>query len=100
MFVFNLEKILNCMHCHLRMEIFCPNRNVNIIFFCQLTTISVIALLNAIAEAVSDNRELTRVFHHIISSDFRVIATDLLDTSTPHETCLYMLLNKETCSLI
>ena len=40
----------------------------------QLTAILVIALLNAIAEAVSDNRELTRVFHQIISSDFKVIA--------------------------
>ena len=46
-----------------------------IIFFCQLNAILVIALLNAIAEAVSDNRELTRVFHQIISSDFKVIAS-------------------------
>ena len=46
---------------------------------------SVIALLNAIAEAVSDYRELTRLFHQIISSDFKVIASDLLDISTPHE---------------
>ena len=68
MFVFNLENILKCMHNHLGMEIFCPSRDV------MLTTISVIALLNAIAEAVSDNRKLTRVFHQIISSDFRVIA--------------------------
>ena len=29
-----------------------------IIFFCQLTTISVISLLKAIAEAMSNNREL------------------------------------------
>ena len=42
-------------------------------------------------EAVSDNRELTRVFHQIISSEFKVttspfsIASDLLDISNPHE---------------
>ena len=44
-----------------------------IIFFYQLTAILVIALLTTIAEAVSDNRELTRVFHHTISSDLKVI---------------------------
>ena len=54
-------------------------------FFCQLTAVSVIALVNSIAEAVSDNRELKRVFHQIISSNFRVIASDHLDISTPHE---------------
>ena len=35
-------------------------------FFCQLTAILVTALLNATAEAASDNRELTRVFHQTI----------------------------------
>ena len=52
-----------------------------------LTAISVIALLNAIGEAVSDNRELTRVFHQIswsLHHSFS-IASDLLDISTPHE---------------
>ena len=44
-----------------------------IMFFCRLTAISVIALLNATAEATSDNRELTRVFHQTISSHFKVI---------------------------
>ena len=37
-----------------------------IMFFCRLTAISVRALLNATAEAVSDNRELTRVFHQTV----------------------------------
>ena len=36
-------------------------------FFCRLTAISVTALLNATVEAVSDNRELSRVFHQTIS---------------------------------
>ena len=60
-------------------------------FFCQLTAISVTALLNATAEAASDNRELTRVFHQTISSEFKVIASpfsiasDILDISNPHE---------------
>ena len=40
-----------CMHNHLRMEIFCPSRDVNIIFFYQLTAISVVVLVKAIAEA-------------------------------------------------
>ena len=31
--------------------------------------------MNAIAEAVSDNRELTKVFHQIVSSDFMAIAS-------------------------
>ena len=44
-------------------------------FFCQLTAILVTALLNATAEAASDNRELTRVFHQTISSEFKVIAS-------------------------
>ena len=30
--------------------------------------------MNAIEEAVSDNRELTKVFHQIVSSDFMAIA--------------------------
>ena len=49
--------------------------------------ILVIALLNAIAEAVSDNRELTRIFHQISGSMHQPfpIASDLLDISTPHE---------------
>ena len=34
-----------------------------IMSFCQLTAITVTALLNATVEVVSDNRELTRVFH-------------------------------------
>ena len=38
-----------------------------IMFVCQLTAILVMTLLNATAEAVSDNRELTWVFHQIIS---------------------------------
>ena len=54
-------------------------------FFCRLTTISVSALLNTTAEAKSDNRELTRVFHQTISSHFKVIASDFLDISNPHE---------------
>ena len=62
-----------CMHC------------CCIIFFYQLTALLVIVLLKAIAEAVSDNRELTRIFHQIISSDFKVIASVLLDISTPHQ---------------
>ena len=56
-----------------------------IIFFCQLTNIVVIALLKAIAEAMSDNKELSRVFHHTIASDLKVIASALLDISNPHE---------------
>ena len=61
--------------------------NCYIIFFYRLTAISVIALLNAIAEAVSDNRELTRVFHQISGSLHQPfsITSDLLDISTPHE---------------
>ena len=35
------------------------------------------ALLKAVAEAMSDNREYSRVFHHIISSDLKVIASAL-----------------------
>ena len=35
--------------------------------FCQLTAILVTVLLNATAEAESDNRKLTRVFHQTIS---------------------------------
>ena len=38
-----------------------------IMSFCQLTAILVTALLNATAEAASDNREFTRVFHQTIS---------------------------------
>ena len=40
---------------------------------------------------MSDNRELLRVFHYFVSSDFKVIASalsiasDLLDISNPHE---------------
>ena len=49
-----------------------------IIFFCQLIDIAVIVLLKAIAEAMSDNNELSGVFHHIISSDIKVIASALL----------------------
>ena len=47
--------------------------------------------MNAIAEAVSDNRELTKVFHQIVSSDLwplhqpLSVASDLLHISTPHE---------------
>ena len=68
-------------------------------FFCQLTAISVTALLNATAEAKSDKRELTRVFHQTISSHFKVIASDLLDISNPHEYA-DILLSKESCSSI
>ena len=46
-----------------------------IMFFCQLTVVSVTSLLNATAEAMSDNRELTRVFNQTISSNFKVIAS-------------------------
>ena len=58
-----------------------------IMFFCQLTAISATALLNTTAEAASDNREFTRVFHQIISLEFDTfsIASDLLDISNPHE---------------
>ena len=49
-----------------------------IIFFCQLTDIAVIALLEAVAEAMSNNKELSRVFHHTIASDLKVIASALL----------------------
>ena len=49
-----------------------------ITFFHQLTAILVIALLKAIAEAISNNRELSRVFHQIISPDLKVIASALL----------------------
>ena len=52
--------------------------NCRITFCCQLTAISVIALLKAIVEAMSNNRELSRVFHHLISSDQKVIASALL----------------------
>ena len=46
-------------------------------FFCQLTGIVVIVLLEAIVEALSNNKELSRVFHHIISSDLKVITSAL-----------------------
>ena len=59
--------------------------NSCIIFFCRLANIAVIALLKAIAEAMSNNKELSRVFHHTIASDLKVIASDLLDISNPHE---------------
>ena len=36
------------------------------------------ALLKAVAEATSDNREFCWTFHHIISSDLKVIASALL----------------------
>ena len=51
----------------------------------------IIALLKAITEAMSDNKELSRVFHHTISSDLKAIASalciasDLLDIYNPHE---------------
>ena len=35
-------------------------------------------LLEAVVEAMSNNRELSRVYHHIISSDLKVIASALL----------------------
>ena len=50
-----------------------------------------VMLVKAIAEAMSDNRDILRVFHQIISSEFKVIASALfycirsLDISTPHE---------------
>ena len=62
-----------CMHNHFGIEIFCPNRDVVYILY-WLTDMVVIVLL----EAMSDNRELSRVFHHIISSDFKVIASAFL----------------------
>ena len=68
-------------------------------FFCQLTAISVTALLIATVEAVSDNRELTRVSHQLISPQFKVITSDLIDISNPHEYA-DILLTKETLSLI
>ena len=34
-------------------------------------------LVKAIVEAMSDNREILRVFHQIISSEFKVIASAL-----------------------
>ena len=40
--------------------------------------IVVIALLKAIVEAMSNNRELSRVFHYIISSDLKAIASAIL----------------------
>ena len=49
-----------------------------ITFFHRLTTILVIALLKAIAEAMSNNRELSRVFHQIISANLKVITSVLL----------------------
>ena len=82
------------------------NPDCYIIFFYQLTAISVIALLNTIVEAVSDNRELTRVFHQIISSDFKVIAPASFYCIRSSRyfyslwICWYLLLSKETCSLI
>ena len=44
-----------------------------IIFFCPLTGVAVIVLLEAVEEAMTNNRELSRIFHHIISSDLKVI---------------------------
>ena len=46
---------------------------------------AVIALLS-IAEAMSDNKELSRVFHHISRSLHQpfCITSDLLDISNPH----------------
>ena len=61
-----------------------------IIFFCQLINIMVIVLLKAIAEAMSDNKELSRYFiillHQISRSLHQpfCIASDLLDISNPH----------------
>ena len=47
-------------------------------FFCQLIDIVVMAILKAIAEAMSNNREFSWTFQHIISSDLKVIASALL----------------------
>ena len=44
-----------------------------IIFFYWLTAISVVVLVKAIVEAMSENREILRVFYQIISSDLKVI---------------------------
>ena len=61
-----------------------------IIFFCQLINIVVIALLKAVVEVMSDNREffLDIIFFCQISRSLHQpfgIASDLLDISNPHE---------------
>ena len=70
----------NSHHMGMRVGIKYENRffrNCCIIFFFQLTTILVVALVKTIAEAMSDNREILGVFHQIISSEFKVIASAL-----------------------
>ena len=92
--------------------LFCKYRNVRqdyvwvyvvyccITFFCRLTTILVITLLNAIAEAMSNIREVLWVLHHLISSDLKVIASALLYCIRPsryfHSSwiCWHMLLKE------
>ena len=60
----------------------------------------VIALLNAMAEAMSNIRESLWVFHHIISSDPKVIASATWYCIRPSRyfysswICWHMLLNK------
>ena len=49
-----------------------------IIFFYQLIDVTVIVLLKAIVEPMSNNKELSRVFHHTAASDLKVIASALL----------------------
>ena len=71
-----------------------------ITFFYRLTNIAVIVLLKAIAEAMSENRDFSWVFHHIISSDLKVIASALWYCIKPSKyfysswICWHMLLNK------
>ena len=66
------------MHNHLRMEIFAPIGmlyNILLPINCYIGNITT----KSIAEAMSNNRELSMVFYHLISSDLKVIA--VMDSS-------------------
>ena len=59
----------------------------NLVLYYRLADTVVITLLKAIVEAMSNYRELSRVFHQISRSLHQLlcIASDLLDISNPHE---------------
>ena len=68
------SEFLNCMHNHLRMEIFCPNRDVVYILLLIICYIGNSTTKHH-SRSMSDNRDLIETFHQKISSHYKVIAS-------------------------